>query len=229
MLRRSSMLALVALTSLVLLTGATKGGCGQGLDNRPGDPGIDVGGPLGALWNVQYSKTVEVVIKQGGAVVATQNVAVGVGATFDLGGVKVDLDAYCAREDVVCPYDVFPDQVKMTQPGSERHLLYVQYKPKGPLAYLENVTLLGNVDSDDDFSIALGISGAAAGACGLLGVSYATGHIQSNGDPIAPLGLSLTGDIVTAYAGGCLVGNSSGGAAAGLTVELRVPFDGVRR
>ena len=224
MLRRSSMLALVALTSLVLLTGATKGGCGQGLDNRPGDPGIDVGGPLGALWNVQYSKTVEVVIKQGGAVVATQNVAVGVGATFDLGGVKVDLDAYCAREDVVCPYDVFPDQVKMTQPGSERHLLYVQYKPKGPLAYLENVTLLGNVDSDDDFSIALGISGAAAGACGLLGVSYATGHIQSNGDPIAPLGLSLTGDIVTAYAGGCAVT----GAAAGLTFELRIPFDATR-
>ena len=229
-MKKTPLYALAALTALVMLTGASgeKAGCGAGLDNRAGEPGINVGGPIGATWDLTYSKTLEVIIKSGGAVVATHDLAVGTGATFDLDGIKIDLDAYCARPDVVCPYDVFPSQVRMTQPGSQLHLLYVQYEPKGPLAELKDVTLLGNVDSDDDFSIALGIGAAAAGPCGLLSVSYATGQIKASAlDP--ERGTSLTGDIVTAYAGGCLVGNSSGGAAAGLTVELRVPFDGVRR
>jgi hypothetical protein len=160
-------------------------------------------------------------------VVATRDLTTGAGGSFDVGGVTINLDQLCSRPDVVCPFDVFPTQVRMTQPGSELHLLYVQYKPKGPLASLGNVTLLGNVDSDYDFSIALGIGAAASGSCGLLGVSYATGHIEGNG-ATPPRGTSLGGEIVTGYAGGCVVAGSGGAVAAGLTVELRIPFSATR-
>ena len=224
---RSSLLAILAVASLTVLMGAKEGGCGQGLDNRPGDPGIDVGGATGATWAVSYSKNVKVIVKDAGGIVATHDVVVGAGASFDVGGVTINLDQYCARPDVVCPYDVFPAQVRMTQPGSDLHLLYVQYKPKGPLAGLGSVTLLGNVDSDDDFSIALGIGAAGSGQCGLLAISYATGHIDGNG-ATTPRGVSLDGEIVTGYAGGCVVAGAGGAAAAGLTVELRIPFSAVR-
>lgn len=225
-MRRSSV-AIVAAAALTFLTGAKEGGCGQGLDNRPGDPGIDVGGATGASWAVTYSKNVKVIVKNAGAVLATHDVVVGAGTSFDVGGVTVNLDQTCARSDVVCPYDVFPAQVRMTQPGNDLHLLYVQYRPKGPLASLGSVTLLGNVDSDDDFSIALGLGAAGSGQCGLLAVSYATGHIDGDGAAV-PRGLSLSGEIVTGYAGGCIVAGSGGAAAAGLTVELRIPFSATR-
>ena len=221
--------AIFCLVAVGLLTGATteKQGCGAGLDNREGEPGIDVGGVAGADWKVTYSDKMEVIVKNAGAAAATYNFAWAAGGTFDVDGVAIDLNDWCARDDVVCPFDVFPGQVRMTQPGSQLHLLYVDYTAKGPLAELKEVRLLGNVDSDDDFSIALGIGAAAAGTCGLLGVSYATGHINGDGgDP--PKGHSLSGDIVTAYSGGCVLLGNSGAVGAGLTVEFRIPFTATR-
>jgi hypothetical protein len=184
--------------------------------------------PLG-FGDRAHEKKMDVVIKRAGVAVSNYTVTVGAGGTIDLEGQTIDMDAYCNRNDVVCPYDVFPDTVRMTQPGNEQHLLYVDYTPKGPLAELKNVRLLGNVDSDNDFSIALGISGAGADVCGLLGISYATGHINSDNAAIDPKGVSLAGDIVTAYGGGCLLLGTSGGAGAGVEVELNIPFTGLRR
>jgi hypothetical protein len=218
----------VTCLSIVVLMGAAapKQGCGEGLNNRPNEPGIDVGGSAGALWAMSYQDKVEVIVKRGGVVIATQVASAAAGGEIDIDGFKVDLAALCAREDVACPHEVFPAQVRMTQPGSQLHLLYVEFNKTGPLADIADRTLLGNVDSDQDFSIALGIGGAVAGPCGLLSVSYATGNIIGVGTPA--VGRSLSGDIVTAYHGACLVSGASGSAAAGLTVELRVPFTGTR-
>jgi len=219
----------LSLVSLLLLTAADdeKRGCGSGLNNRPGEKGVDVGGVDGADWAVSYGSDVEVTIKDGGAVVATQTLAWAVGGSFDVEETDFDLQEFCDREDVVCPYDVFPDQVTMTQPGNDLHLLFVTFEPKGPLADAVDVTLLGNVDSDYDFSIALGVQGATNGVCGLLGVSYATGSITTNSaDP--PKGVSLEGEIVVGYAGGCLVAGTGGALGAGITVELRLPFTATR-
>jgi hypothetical protein len=226
--RRARMLTgVLALGSLMLLCGAEKGGCGEGLDNRPGEPGIDVGGAEGAPWTITYSDVVTVKVKNAAGAVVTKTVSLAAGGVFDVEGVEVNLTDLCAREDVACPSEVFPKEVMMTQPGSKLHLLYVTYNPVGPLKELQEVTLLGNVDSDFDFSIALGIGAAAGGVCGLLGVSYATGHIASDGgDP--PVGNHLEGEIVTAYSGGCVLIGTAGTAAAGVTVEIRIPFYGDR-
>lgn len=227
--RTTPMFLLVAVCAMTMLMGAKKQGCGEGLDNRPDDPGIDVGGTLGATWDLQYEKTMDVVVKRAGVVVSNYTVAVGAGGTIDLEGATIDMDAYCNRTDVVCPYDVFPETVRMTQPGNNRHLLYIDYTAKGPLAGAQDVRLYGNVDSDDDFSIALGVNGATGGVCGLLGFSYASGHINGDGDPVSPKGISLAGDIVTAYGAGCLLVGTSAGAGAGVEVELNIPFTGLRR
>ncbi|MCA9665610.1 MAG: hypothetical protein KC503_08475 [Myxococcales bacterium] len=218
-----------------LLTAAAgdQRGCGSGLDNRPGEPGIDVGGVAGADWDVSYGTDLTVIVKSGGVVVATQTYATGVGGPIDIDGIQVDLKAMCERGDVTCPQDVFPNQVTMTQPGADMHLLAVTFNPKGALSDYEKATLLGNVDSDHDFSIALGVGAAAAGVCGLLSVSYATGSITSSSTNAAgvPIGTNLSGEIVTGLAGGCAVLGQGGnaGAAAGITVELRLPFTAVRR
>jgi hypothetical protein len=217
----------LSLLSLSLLLGADKGGCGEGLDNRAGDPGIEVGGVLGAFWKMSYADQVVVRVRNGGALVATKTLSLAAGGTFDVGGVTVDLSKLCARADVACPSEVFPAVVKMTQPGSDQHLLYVTFNKVGPLGSLGDTTLLGNVDSDDDFSIALGIGAAGIGSCGLLSLSYATGHIDNNGVDLVR-GVSLTGRIVTEYAGGCVVSGTGGTVAAGLTVEIDLPITAVR-
>lgn len=227
-MRRIQVLAIIlAVSSLVFLLGNTEGGCGAGLNNRPGEPGIDVGGLHGARWNVNYSDSMEVVIKNAGGVIATHKISVAAGGTFDLEGKQVDLGKLCERGEIACPNEVFPGQVTMRQPGGDLHLLYVTFNPVGPLKDVKETTLLGNVDSDNDFSIALGVGAAGVGACGLLSVSYATGSISGDGGE-PPRGSSLDGDIVTAYSGGCLLAGPQGGAAAGLTVELRIPFTAER-
>lgn len=208
--------------------GATEGGCGQGLQNRPGEPGLEVGGVAGATWQVRYGDQIEVTVKgAAGQVVARRNILWASGGSFEVGGTVVDLRALCARGDVVCPLDVLPTQVRMTQPGADRHYLRVTFNRKGPFANLTETTLLGNVDSDNDYSIFLGAGAAGNGLCGLLGVSYATGRITP--DPLVPSrGSALTGDIVTGYSGGCVVGNPNGAAVAGITVELRQPLSALR-
>lgn len=226
MTRFKILTVILSVTSIVFLLGANEGGCGAGLDNRPGEPGIDVGGLQGAEWNMQYMDTMEVRIKNAGGVIATEKISVAAGGKFKLNGTTVDLGKLCERGDIACPDEVFPKRVTMRQPGVDKHLLYVSFNPVGPLKDLQEKTLLGNVDSDSDFSIALGVGAAGAGVCGLLSVSYATGHIEADGNP--PMGTSINGDIVTAYSGACLLAGTQGAAAAGLTVELRIPFTGNR-
>jgi len=198
------------------------------MDNRPGENGADVGGKTGALWKVKYSDKMEVKIKSAAGGVVTENIAIATGGVFDYEGTQIDLTQLCEREDVACPDEVFPAEVKMTQPGNNMHLLYVSFNKEGPLGDLQDATLLGNVDSDFDFSIALGIGAAAAGTCGLLGVSYATGHITTSGTEGVPVGKQLSGNIVVSYSGGCVLVGTGGAAAAGGTLELRIPFDAER-
>lgn len=225
---RALYLALVAL-SLTLLLGATEeGGCGEGLNNRVGEPGIDVGGPFGATWDLDYSQTLEIQVLKGGAVVDTASYAAATGGDIDVDGVTVNTAKLCSREDVACPQEVFPRSVRMTQPGTKLHLLYTTFNKEGPLGEINDTTLVGNVDSDFDFSIFLGVGGAGAGPCALLSASYATGAIESDGGA-PPKGIKMTGHIVTEYAGGCVASGSAGTVAAGVTVRLKIPFIATRR
>ncbi len=223
---------IVALLSLTMLLGAKtedeQQGCGGGLDNRPGEPGTNVGGALGANWKIKYGDTVQVRVLKAGVAVATKSIAWAAGGTFKVDGQEVDLRKLCERGDVACPEQVFPEQVRMTQPGQDLHFLKVNFNKIGPLKEIKDLTLLGNVDSDSDFSIFLGVGAAANGACGLLSASYARGHIAGDkSDP--PIGKSLDGSIVTVYSGACALIGVAAGAGAGLQVELKLPFSGTRQ
>ena len=218
---RTIMMILVVV-SFGLLSGFEGGGCGDGLQNRPGEPGIDVGGVQGAEWKMKYSDIIQVTVKNASGVVASYNLSRAVGGSFDLAGEAVDLREMCDRGEVTCPDEIFPGVVKMTQPGMDRHLLYVDYAMPGPDGAPVSRTLVGNVDSDWDMSIALGVGLGGGGACGLLSASYFNGHVNDTGvEP--PMGATLQGDIVTVYSGACLLSGKSGLAAGALTVEVRVP------
>lgn len=220
-------LMILAVISFALLSGFEGGGCGDGLQNRPGEPAIDVGGVQGAEWKLKYSDIIQVTVKNAAGVVANYNLSRAAGGTFSLAGEVVDLREVCDRGEVTCPDEIFPGVVKMTQPGMEGHLLYVDYAMPNQDGKPVSRTLLGNVDSDRDISIALGVGLGGGGACGLLSVSYFNGHVNDNGgDP--PIGATLQGDIVTAYSGTCLLAGKGGLAAGALTVEIRIPAFGDR-
>lgn len=227
MTKRHMLYTVVAIAGLLMLQGAGEGGCGEGLDNREGEPGVDVGGAQGADWEVHYEDQLSFKVKKAGAVVTDKSFTTGAGGVIEIDGEQVDISQLCARQDVACPHEVFPKQVNMRQPGSDLHLMWVTFNPEGPLADVKKATLAGNVDSDFDFSIFLGIKAAAVGTCGLLGLSYATGHIDHDGgDP--PRGTRLSGRIVTEYSGGCLLLGSGGNAGAGIQVEISSPFSATR-
>ena len=225
---RAPLLRLVAAFALCASTmGANGMGCGEGLQNRPGEPGLDVGGINGATWAMTYNPQIEVTVKGTAGVISRKLLPFGAGSTFVVGTKTINLVELCNRGDVACPNDVLPAAVRMTQPSADRHFLQVTINTKGPLGKIQQAVLPGNVDSDNDFSVFLGVTAAAAGPCGLLGVSYATGQIRSDALNAAR-GVSLTGDIVTGYSGGCLIGDPNAAGAAGVTVELRQSLVGVR-
>ena len=61
---RAPLLRLVAAFALCASTmGANGMGCGEGLQNRPGEPGLDVGGINGATWAMTYNPQIEVTVK----------------------------------------------------------------------------------------------------------------------------------------------------------------------
>jgi len=213
---------ILAVVSFGLLTGFEGGGCGDGLQNRPGEPGINVGGGEGAEWKLKYSDIVQVTVKNATGVVASYNLSRAAGGSFDLDGKAVDLREMCNRGEITCPDEIFPGVVKMTQPGVDRHLLYVDYAMPNKDGDPVKRTLVGNVDSDWDMSIALGVGLGGGGACGLLSVSYFNGHVHDDGGDPA-MGISLSGDIVTAYSGACLLAGKGGLAAGALSVEIRIP------
>ncbi len=220
-------LALLAILSFIMLSGFEGGGCGEGLNNRVGEPGINVGGLHGADWNLTIGDVMNVRVKNASGVVADYTINRVTGGSFSLEGETVDLRAMCERGEIVCPDEMFPSKVRMSQPGLEMHLLYVSYAHPGPDGKSAKHTLIGNVDSDWDMSVALGAGITGGGPCAMLSYSYFGGHIEATGDN-PPMGTGLAGDIVTSYSGACLLGGTKGAAAGGLTVELRMPVSGHR-
>jgi hypothetical protein len=211
----------VCLSSFVLGGAAETKGC----INRPGEPGLELGGSTGAVWLLDVGDRLTVTVRSGGATVRQHDLIWGAGARFDLDGVSVDLDALCARPDVACPQEVFPGTITMTQPGSDRHLVNLSYNPEGPLASVDEATLLGNLDSDGNLRVFLGVGAAATGSCGLLSVSYATGRVTSDRS-LPERGVAIQGEIIVGMAAGCVSGAS---AATGLTLELRLAYSATRQ
>jgi|GEM_PF-6542492 len=221
--KQTKSIAILATMSFFLLTGA-KGGCAN---NELGDPGIDVAG----LWQIDYKDKVTVTVAVQGGAASTYTLSARYGGAFVVEGQTYDLTEFCSRDQVVCPWDVLPEVVTMTQPTQANHLLEVTFNPEGPLAYNSDGTLVGNVDSNDDVLIPLDVNGAAiiaagsngAGMCGLVGGSFAQASIKGDGGTPAK-GTTMNGELITIYTAGCVAGNSDGAVEASVTVKVSVPF-----
>lgn len=213
---------------LPLLTVLALSACGD-----PGipltDPGVDVGGKQGAWWMVSNDDTMTVMIRGAAGEISRSSVRTTSGS-FTLGSVSIDVEQLCARMDIVCPKDVFPPEIMLTQPQNDHHILFATYSRKGPLAAVSDSTLLGSMaragtDMGLSFAIALGVGSAGQGACGLLGVSYATGKLRKGPlpeDPQREGGVAMQGTLVTSYTAGCIAGAQAG--VEGLSVELQMGF-----
>lgn len=203
-------------------------GCGPGLANEPGIPGLDVGGADGADWNVRFTDPLTITVTDAYGAASVSRLPMS-GGSFQVGQAAISLGGLCDRSDIVCPQSVIPLRVTLTQTDPMLHLLVLRVNPKGPLALLPQPTRIGNVDSVGGFAVLLDAGLAGMGTCGLLGLSVAKGTITR--DPQDPSrGIALQGDIAVGYGGGCVVqGNTAGVTGAGVKVELKVGFSATRQ
>lgn len=224
MTSRAAHLLYLALASAV----TASAGCGpQGLNNVPIVPGLELGGAAGAKWRITFKDPVKITVTGAAGTVSAADLSMNSGS-FKVEQATIQLPALCSRSDFVCPQNVFPLEVTVTQPDPMLHMLRVGINPKGPLALLPEPTLIGNVDSLDGFALLLGVTATGVGPCGLLGASTAHGTILQ--DPRdRSRGYLINGTVDVAYGAGCVVlGNNVGATGAGLTVKLSAPFQADR-
>lgn len=100
-------LALLALPTLPLLMGAQGDGCAAGSKS----PAPDVRG----TWAIAYDDVIGVEVKIGGAIYTAELGAQGGSVTINHAGKPYTFNLDCARADVVCPSEAWPNQVVVEQ------------------------------------------------------------------------------------------------------------------
>jgi hypothetical protein len=172
------------------------------------NPASDVTGN----YTVTYDNTITATLYIGGAVyVATVDPSGGVMyfATAEAGMLEVDLNQFCALEEVQCPGETFWTEVSIDQPfgaaaNPNSHILNVidNGDPMPPPG-VEAGVVGGLIDAEDDFVLALGAGIAGNGTnCALLELSWASGSftkdLAGNVDGIE------NGTIGVGFLGGCV-------------------------
>ena len=218
---------LAAAVALVALGGAEQGeGCG--LFSTADAPNME------GEWTVTYADDLQVEIAIGGAVYeATLGVEGGV-IEIDHDGQPITFDLDCAREEVLCPSEAWPETVTMEQRNATyRHQVHVtlpgqecdgEQVPADPETCGEGTDnpdcsdicdgeilvgerdVFGVIDDPGEtFDILLGAGATSNGInCALLGISSAHADIESDPLPTWEATALRDGEVVTAYSGGCL-------------------------
>jgi len=108
----------LGLSAGALLVGAEGGGCGAVSTS----PAPDFAG----TWNVSYADNYDVTIRLGGAVYTEEIDLAGGVITIDHDGQPLRFDLDCSLEAVVCPSEVLPMSVEMTQSNEDfPHQVYM--------------------------------------------------------------------------------------------------------
>jgi hypothetical protein len=107
MLKRNLLLALLTLPTLPLTMGAAGDGCSANSKS----PAPDVRG----TWNIAYDNMIGVEVKIGGATYSQQLGAQGGVFTINHQGTPYTFNLDCARTDVVCPGEAWPNMVIVEQ------------------------------------------------------------------------------------------------------------------
>lgn len=256
--RLSWLTPLTALTVLVVLTGADGEGSGCGLFSESDAPDME------GEWSVDYADDLEVEIAIGGAVYeATIGVEGGV-IEIDHEGQPITFDLDCAKEEVLCPSEAWPQSVTMEQRDPkflhQVHVTLPGQECMGELSTPDPATCGEGTDNPDcndicdgeilvgerdvfgvideageTFDILLGAGATSNGInCALLGVSSAHADIASTPLPTWQATGLTNGEVVTAYAGGCLWADDVTGdgeleaLVLGATLTFRTSFEATR-
>jgi hypothetical protein len=99
--------ALLVLPALPLMMGAQGDGCAAGSTSAAPD--------VRGTWAIDYDDTIGVEVKIGGAVYHQDLGAKGGAFTITHGGKPYSFNLDCARPDVVCPGEAWPNQVVIEQ------------------------------------------------------------------------------------------------------------------
>lgn len=140
-----------------------------------------------------YDEKLTLRLEAGGAV--REVTQTGYGSIVDFGSVNgqpttLDLTAFCAKPEVVCPSEAFWTNVSISQPDLSANQLDLQ-----KLTVVDNTrhsldagqraaAISGLVDHNqgDRFLLGLGLQGAGNGNCIALGVSLAGGRFSRTGE-----------------------------------------------
>jgi len=99
-----------SLAAIFPVFGAARGGCGDGpINSRSPAPDVD------GVWDIAYDDVIGVRVTLGGAVY-TAEIGVGGGeVTIEHGGHPFTFALDCSRPEVVCPSEVWPTTVTLSQ------------------------------------------------------------------------------------------------------------------
>ncbi len=174
-------------STLACLAHAACGGFGGGGSSTPAER--DVSGN----YTVTYDDRLTLRLDVGGAIrEVTQN---GYGPIADFGTINgqpttLDLTAFCAKPEVVCPSEAFWKSVAVTQPDLKssqldlQKLTVVDDTRHSLDAGQRAAAISGLVDhaQSDRYLLGLGLQGAASDNCIALGISLAGGRFSRAGE-----------------------------------------------
>lgn len=112
MTKRASFTVVLLATLFPMLTGARReggGGCGGAAGSQT--PAPNVAGD----WDIEYDDRLSVEVTIGGAVYTAETGAEGGTVTIDHDGQPFTFDLDCARPEVVCPSEAWPQTVSIEQ------------------------------------------------------------------------------------------------------------------
>jgi hypothetical protein len=186
--------ALLALPTLPMVMGAQGDGCAAGSKS----PAPDVRG----TWAIAYDNQIGVEVKLGGATYTAELGAQGGTFTINHQGTPYTFDLDCARPDVVCPGEAWPNQVVVEQRDIQaQHQMVVDLPSAqcaGTLAQPDPGTCGAGTTNpncdlvcDGDITVktneAFGVIGETGGTFRL----YLGGGVVTNGINCAMLGYSV--------------------------------------
>lgn len=191
---KSILASLLVAVPLPLLMGAQGDGCAAGSNS----PAPDVRG----TWDVVYDDTIGIEVKIGGAVYDAELGAAGGRFTIDHGGQPYTFDLDCARAEVVCPSEAWPDRVVIEQRDvAKQHQMVVNLPQQSCEGDLEQPAIgtCGAGTSNPNCDLVCGgeITVQTAKAFGVIGETgetfrlYLGGGIVTNGINCAMLGYSV--------------------------------------
>lgn len=182
------------LPGLPFMMGAQGDGCAAGSQS----PAPDVRG----TWGIHYDDTIGVEVKIGGAVYNAELGAAGGSFTINHQGKPYTFNLDCARPDIVCPSEAWPDRVVIEQRDVQhQHQMIVnlpQASCMGVMTKPEPGTCgVGTSNPNCDLVCDGGIAVKTQEAFGVIGESgdtfrlYLGGGIVTNGINCAMLGYSV--------------------------------------